>query len=163
MIGEGSNKYAAEFVLEVFKIIRGYGGAAIAATQDLSDFFALEGGKYGRGIINNSKTKIILNLEDDEAQSVKEILKLSRIEIRKILNFDRGEALITANNNKINVLVKPSDVEKDLITTDRADLAEQAERAKRKAEKQKQREAREAQERAIIERQKALLKKDNEK
>lgn len=163
LIGEDSNKYAAEFVLEVFKIIRGYGGAAIAATQDLSDFFALEGGKYGRGIINNSKTKIILNLEDDEAQSVKEILKLSRIEIRKILNFDRGEALITANNNKINVLVKPSDVEKDLITTDRADLAEQAERAKRKAEKQKQREAREAQERAIIERQKALLREDNKK
>ena len=38
--------------------------------QDLDDFFALEGGKYGRGIVNNAKTKIILNLEDEEAQRV---------------------------------------------------------------------------------------------
>lgn len=163
LIGESSNKYAAEFVLEVFKIIRGYGGAAIAATQDLSDFFALEDGKYGRGIINNSKTKIILNLEDDEAQSVKEILKLSRIEIRKILNFDRGEALITANNNKVNVLVKPSDVEKDLITTDRADLAEQAERAKGKEQRAKEKADKERREQAIIERQKALLAQEYNK
>jgi hypothetical protein len=34
-------------VLEIFKIIRGYGGAAIAATQDINDFFALDD-KYKR-------------------------------------------------------------------------------------------------------------------
>lgn len=37
------------------------------ASQDLADFFDLDGGRFGKGIINNSKTKIILNLEDDEA------------------------------------------------------------------------------------------------
>ena len=41
LIGASSNTMAAEFCLEIFKIIRGYGGAAIAATQDLTDFFAL--------------------------------------------------------------------------------------------------------------------------
>ena len=40
LIGASSNTMAAEFCLEIFKIIRGYGGAAIAATQDLTDFFA---------------------------------------------------------------------------------------------------------------------------
>ncbi|HBK26378.1 MAG TPA: hypothetical protein DDY90_06600, partial [Clostridiales bacterium] len=65
LIGASSNKLAAEFCLEIFKVIRGYGGAAIAATQDLSDFFSLDDGKYGRAIINNSKNKIILNLEQD--------------------------------------------------------------------------------------------------
>ena len=75
------NKLAAEFVLEVFKIIRGYGGSAICATQDLNDFFALEDGKYGKGIINNAKTKIILNLEDDEAQRVQNIIHLSEAEV----------------------------------------------------------------------------------
>ena len=34
-------------------------------------FFALDDGKYGKGIINNCKTKIILNMEDEEAQRVK--------------------------------------------------------------------------------------------
>lgn len=100
-IGASSNKMAAEFCLEIFKVIRGYGGAAIAATQDLSDFFGLDDGKYGRAIINNSKNKIILNLEQDEAQYVKDVLKLTRTEVRSITQFERGEALIHSNNNKV--------------------------------------------------------------
>ncbi len=128
LIGASSNKFAAEFVLEVFKIIRGYGGAAIAATQDLGDFFALEGGKYGRGIVNNSKTKIILNLEPDEAEFVRDSMKLSKTEYRKILSFNRGEGLIASNNNKVPVLIKPSETEKALITTDREELAIQAQK-----------------------------------
>lgn len=122
IIGASSNKLAAEFCLEIFKVIRGYGGAAIAATQDLSDFFSLDDGKYGRAIINNSKNKIILNLEQDEAQYVKDVLKLTRTEVRSITQFERGEALIHSNNNKVPVVIKASAEEKEMITTDRAEL-----------------------------------------
>lgn len=123
LIGAGSNRMAAEFCLEVFKVIRGYGGAAISATQDLSDFFGLEDGRYGRAIINNSKNKIILNLEPDEARYVQETLKLTRTEVRAITQFERGEALICSNNNKVPVVIKASKIEKEMITTDRAELA----------------------------------------
>lgn len=123
LIGASSNRQAGEFCQEIFKIARGYGAAAIAASQDLSDFFSLEDGKYGRAIINNSKTKIILNLESDEAEYVRETLKLTRTEIRSITQFERGEALISSNNNKVPVLVRASKVEQQLITTDRAELA----------------------------------------
>ena len=122
LIGASSNKLAAEFCLEIFKVIRGYGGAAIAATQDLSDFFSLDDGKYGRAIINNSKNKIILNLEQDEAQYVREVLKLTKTEVRSITQFERGEALIHSNNNKVPVVIKASAQEKEMITTDRAEL-----------------------------------------
>ena len=122
LIGASSNKLAAEFCLEIFKVIRGYGGAAIAATQDLSDFFSLDDGKYGRAIINNSKNKIILNLEQDEAQYVQDVLKLTRTEVRSITQFERGEALIHSNNNKVPVIIKASEQEKEMITTDRAEL-----------------------------------------
>lgn len=122
LIGASSNKMAAEFCLEIFKVIRGYGGAAIAATQDLSDFFSLDDGKYGRAIINNSKNKIILNLEQDEAQYVQDVLKLTRTEVRSITQFERGEALIHSNNNKVPVVIKASIQEKEMITTDRAEL-----------------------------------------
>lgn len=122
LIGASSNKMAAEFCLEIFKVIRGYGGAAIAATQDLSDFFSLDDGKYGRAIINNSKNKIILNLEQDEAQYVREVLKLTKTEVRSITQFERGEALIHSNNNKVPVVIKASAQEKEMITTDRAEL-----------------------------------------
>ena len=122
LIGASSNRMAAEFCLEIFKVIRGYGGAAIAATQDLSDFFSLDDGKYGRAIINNSKNKIILNLEQDEAQYVKDVLKLTHTEVRSITQFERGEALIHSNNNKVPVVIKASAQEKEMVTTDRAEL-----------------------------------------
>lgn len=122
LIGAGSNRMAAEFCLEIFKVIRGFGGAAISATQDLSDFFGLEDGRYGRAIINNSKNKIILNLEPDEAEFVRDTLKLTKTEIRSITRFERGEALVCSNNSKVPVIIKASKEEQEMITTDRAEL-----------------------------------------
>ena len=122
LVGAQSNRMAAEFCLTIFKTIRGFGGAAISATQDLSDFFGLEDGKYGRAIVNNSKNKIILNLEADEAQYVQNVLKLTKSEIRSITQFERGEALISSNNNKVPVVIRASKAEQEMITTDRAEL-----------------------------------------
>jgi len=134
LIGAASNRLAAEFVLEIFKIIRGYGGSAICATQDLNDFFSLEDGKYGKGIINNAKTKIVLNLEDEEAQRVQDILHLSETETMAITHFERGNGLISTNNNNITVEFKASELEKELITTDRRELREIVERSLQNAD-----------------------------
>lgn len=138
LIGAGSNRMAAEFVLEIFKIIRGYGGSAVCATQDLNDFFALEDGKYGKGIINNAKTKIVLNLEEEEAGRVREILRLSDAETMAVTHFERGSGLISTNNNNIAVEFRASDLEKELITTDRRELKEIVEREKMSAQKKTQ-------------------------
>lgn len=134
LIGASSNKQAADFCLTIFKTIRGFGGAAISATQDLSDFFSLEDGKYGRAIVNNSKNKIILNLEPDEARYVQDVLKLTKTEMRSITRFERGEALVYSNNNKVPVVIKASKEEQEMITTDRAEL-EALLREKKKAHK----------------------------
>lgn len=133
LIGASSNRLAAEFVLEIFKIIRGYGGAAICATQDLNDYFSLDDGKYGKGIINNSKTKIVLNLEDEEAQRVQSILHLSEAETMAITHFERGNGLISTNNNNVTVEFRASDLERELITTDREELQRLLQREKAKA------------------------------
>jgi hypothetical protein len=122
LIGGTGNRLAAEFVLEIFKIIRGYGGSAVCATQDLNDFFALDDGKYGKGIINNCKMKIVLNLEDEEAQRVQNVLRLSEAELMEITHYERGNGLISTNNNNISVEFKCSQLEKNLITTDRQEL-----------------------------------------
>ena len=135
LVGASSNKMAAEFCLTIFKTIRGFGGAAVAATQDLSDFFGLDDGRYGRAIINNSQNKIVLNLEYDEAEYVREVLKLSKTELRSITRFERGEALVCSGNNKVPVVVKASKREQEMITTDRAELQKiLAERRKKNEE-----------------------------
>ena len=137
LIGASSNRLAAEFVLEIFKIIRGYGGSAICATQDLNDFFALEDGKYGKGIINNSKTKIVLNLEDEEAMRVQSILHLSEAETMAVTHFERGNGLISTNNNNVTVEFKASELEKELITTDRMELKKLLEKEKERQQMSK--------------------------
>lgn len=126
--GAMGTRLAGDFVLEIFKTIRGFGGSAICASQDLNDFFNLDEGRFGKGIINNSKTKIILNLEDDEAERVQETLHLSDAETMEVTHFERGSGLISTNNNNIMVEFKASPLEKDLITTDRRELRELLER-----------------------------------
>lgn len=122
IIGASSNALAANYVFEAVKTIRGYGGGVLVATQDLNDFFSLEDGKYGRGILNNCKIKIILNLEEEEAQRVQSVLKLTDAEIDNITRFERGSALIVTNSNNVTVDMRCSEEEKDLITTDRDEL-----------------------------------------
>lgn len=122
------NDLEAEYILEIFKTIRAYGGSAVCATPDLEDFFALKDGKYGKGILNNSKTKIILNMENREAEQVSRELGLSESECMAIQKFERGNGLITTNQNHLLIQFKASPLEKDLITTDRKDLAELKER-----------------------------------
>ena len=126
--GATGTRLAGDFVLEIFKTVRGFGGSAICASQDLNDFFNLDEGRFGKGIINNSKTKIILNLEDDEAERVQETLHLSDAETMEVTHFERGSGLISTNNNNIMVEFKASPLEKDLITTDRRELRELLER-----------------------------------
>ena len=122
LIGASSNQLAADYVLEIFKVIRGYGGSAIGATQDVNDFFALDNGKYGKGILNNSRLKIILQLEEEEAFSVQKILSLSDEETSQIIRNQRGQGLLCANRNRISIEFRASVDEHTLISTSRSDL-----------------------------------------
>ena len=107
-----------DYGLVVFVVI-GLWISSFAATQDIGD---LDRSRFGKGILNVAKTKIILNLENDEAQRVQHILHLSDAEIMSITRFERGQGLISTNSNHITVSFKASPLEKQLITTDRMEL-----------------------------------------
>ena len=49
-------------------------------------------------------------------------MKLSRTELRSITQFERGEALLSSNSNKVPVIIKAFHEEQQMITTDRAEL-----------------------------------------
>ena len=72
----------------------------------------------------------MLNLEDEEAQRVQNVLHLSEAEVMEITHFERGNGLISSNNNNITVEFKCSSLEKSLITTDRRELQELIEKTK---------------------------------
>ena len=76
-------------------------------------------------------------METNEAKAVKDCLDLSDREFMEIQNYQRGQALISANNNRVPVEIRPSEKEKYLITTDAAELRQAAEMARKEREKNK--------------------------
>ena len=122
LIGSSSSPQAAEYLVEMAKIGRAYNTSILFATQDINDFFSLENGKYGKAILANSRTKIILNLESHEAERCGEVLDLTATEVHKIKNFERGYGLLSCNGNNIAVRFQASAMELSLITTDPEEL-----------------------------------------
>ena len=118
LIGSKSNEMAAEYVKEIFKTIRAFGGSAFVMTQEINDFFSLNDGEYGKAIIGNSDTKIVLHLDEPDAGMVRDIMGLSNEEHKKIKSLQKGNGLVSTGNSKLFVDFKASDFEKDVITTD---------------------------------------------
>lgn len=117
----GENRIAAEYIIEIFKIIRSYGGAAIAATQSSNDMKKLDNGQYGKEIVNCSSLKFILRLEKEEAENIQDIFDFTEAEIQKIKKFKQGHCLLMSGGNNIPVHIIATKKEHDLITTKRSD------------------------------------------
>lgn len=128
LIGNKSNEMTAEYVKEMFKTIRAFGGSAFVMTQDVSDFFSLNNGEYGKAIINNSDTKIVLHLDSTEADVISKMMRLNNEEQKKIEKLGRGSGLIAAGNSRLFVDFVASPFEKSVITTDPNDLRQTLER-----------------------------------
>ena len=121
LVGAGSNPLAAAYVQEMVKTIRGLGGIAITSTQGMEDLFSLEGGKYGEGILDSSRIKFVMQMEEQEARLIQQILNLSEEEVRQITRFRRGEGLLCIGYNHVPVAFHVTKKEYDAITTSPTD------------------------------------------
>ncbi len=126
LVGASSNPQAAGFVLEMVKTIRGLGGIAVTSTQGMQDLFGLEGGKYGKGILDSSRIKLIMQMEEQEARLIQNVLNLSEDEVRQITRFRRGEGLLCIGYNHVPIAFHASQQEYDIITTSPTDLHRRA-------------------------------------
>lgn len=129
LVGANSNPLAAGFVQEMVKTIRGLGGIAVTSTQGMQDLFGLDGGKYGKGILDSSRIKLVMQMEEQEARLIQGVLNLSEDEVRQITRFRRGEGLLCVGYNHVPVQFHATEKEYDAITTSPTDL-----RARRKEE-----------------------------
>lgn len=121
LVGAGSNPLAAAYMQEMVKTIRGLGGIAITSTQGMQDLFSLEGGKYGKGILDSSRIKFVMQMEEQEARLIQQILNLSEEEVRQITRFRRGEGLLCIGYNHVPVAFHVTKKEYDAITTSPTD------------------------------------------
>lgn len=122
LVGANSNPLAAGFVQEMVKTIRGLGGIAITSTQGMQDLFGLDGGKYGKGILDSSRIKLVMQMEEQEARLIQGVLNLSEDEVRQITRFRRGEGLLCIGYNHVPIAFHATEREYNAITTSSTDL-----------------------------------------
>ena len=109
------NESCAEQVQGLVKLIRGYGGACIFASQDIIDLFKNE---YGPAIVGNTDIKFLMKMKDSEADRVKQYIDITDEDVSKIKNFRRGEGLLISNGDKIRMHVEASEFELEMFSTD---------------------------------------------
>lgn len=115
LIGVTSNAFVASFIYKIFKTIRKYGGSSVAITQDISDLFSLEGGIYGKSILNNSSIKTFFKLEEESIKILSENVSLTEKEKIEIASLKRGESLMFIGDNHILAKVEVSKEEKEIM------------------------------------------------
>lgn len=104
----------AKQVFNIIKLVRGYGGGAIVATQELNDFLSAHE-SYGRGIINNCATTIFLKMKENDLKLVRENYKLTEEECEKVQKFKRKQGLLIANGDKIYCKIIASKYEENAL------------------------------------------------
>ena len=115
LIGVTSNKEVASFIYKIFKTIRKYGGSSVAITQDVSDLFSLDGGTYGKSILNNSSIKTFFSLEEENIKVLEKYTNLSEKEKIEIKSLKRGECLMFVGDDHILTKIESADFEKEII------------------------------------------------
>lgn len=122
LLGANSNPLAADYTMQMVKLIRSQGGIAGVTSQGMADMMALDGGKYGKGILDSCRVKFIMQMEEQEARLVQEKLNLTEEETRMITRFRRGEGLLCIGHNHVPIAIHVSPREYEAITTSPTDL-----------------------------------------
>ena len=136
------DEIAAERSMKIARLSRGLGCSTVIATQQMNDIMAYEDGKYGKAVINNCATKIIMGLEDEEIKSVRRIIDLSSTELAQIKKFRPGNALLIAGTTRMIMRFTPTETEKLLVFNDEKTLREYRKRVEEEAERRRAEEER---------------------
>ena len=82
----------------------------------------MEGGSYGKGVLDASRIKLVMQMEEQEARLIQDKLNLSEDEVRQITRFRRGEGLLCIGYNHVPVAFYTTPKEYEAITTSPTDL-----------------------------------------
>lgn len=107
----------AKQVYKMSKLIRGYGGSIIIASQDIEEFLNQSCG-YGKAIITNTEIKILMKMKKSAINALCDVIDLNTQDKESIKKYPRGTGIIITDNDKIPITFLSSDREEELFTTD---------------------------------------------
>jgi len=109
-------KNAAKYVNMIVRMGRKLNITFGFISQRLEDISKEDETGIGK-IIDNMETKIILGLEEQAAETAREVLRLSESETNKIRAFNAGHALFLTKNHRIHAKFEATNQEKEMFDT----------------------------------------------
>ena len=109
-------KNAAKYVNMIVRMGRKLNITFGFISQRLEDISKEDDSGIGK-IIDNMETKIILGLEEQAAETAREVLRLSDSETNKIRAFNAGHALFLTKNHRIHAKFEATNQEKEMFDT----------------------------------------------
>jgi len=109
-------KNAAKYVNMIVRMGRKLNITFGFISQRLEDISKEDDSGIGK-IIDNMETKIILGLEEQAAETARDVLRLSDSETNKIRAFNAGHALFLTKNHRIHAKFMPTLQEREMFDT----------------------------------------------
>ncbi len=108
----------SHYIFEMFKSIRKQNASIVAITQDISDFFKLDNGNYGKSILNNCNFKMFFRLNYEDFEILEKLNILNKDNQIIISTLDKGEVYMILKNTQSVLKVKSNTFEKSIIEED---------------------------------------------
>ncbi len=112
-------KDSSDFMFSLAKRARKYYLGLTTITQDVEDMMT---DKAGRAIVSNSSMQLLMKQSTSAVDILQQVFKLTSEEKKRLTQFPVGQGLLFAGSNHVQIQVRASDTETEIITTDPAQL-----------------------------------------
>ena len=114
IISMGQDRYVIENIYNMFKTLRKKKAGVIVISQDICDLFLLDGGNFGKSILNNANIKVLFKMEWQDIEMFERMLQSAKIS-SNIKTLARGNAYVSMGSTNFNLEVKATEYEQRLI------------------------------------------------
>lgn len=118
------SRSAVNLAAKMIRLVRAYSTSMIIATQEMDDLMKYDGGTLGKTIMNNSRTRILLQMDDKVSRDVGQMLDLTNEQITRLQKEEAGHALLSVGSTYIKLNIVNSNIERYLMYTDEKTLKE---------------------------------------
>lgn len=102
------NRQSAEQIQNMVKLIRGYGGATIISTQQVSDLLGEEMKEYGETLLACSAITLLKKIKPRDMPYIRENYSLTDEEAERVIHFKRQQGLLITNGDNMEITLNAS-------------------------------------------------------
>lgn len=106
---------ALQFLRNVSKRIRKYGGSLMPISQNVVDFLDPAVRRHGQALIDNPTYKILMGQGEKDLEALSKLMHLSEAETEMLAQGSRGEALLVAGNRRVHANIEIRGFEMDMF------------------------------------------------